>query len=106
MGYMSSTGVGTLVPSKENMNGVGVLIPLKNGTKVPPPEKYANGAGVLTPLTYYHADGTKVPASIFFKKNKLKKIGNSDFLCRQLTKLEKDFIEHIEYNMKKLKGKT
>ena len=60
MEYMHS-GVGTLVPSKGN-NGVGVLTPLdiqKNGTEVPAP-KYLNN----------------------YKENKLKKIGNSDFLIK------------------------
>jgi len=71
MEYMSSTGVGTLVPSREN-NGAGVLTPLSNrmdGTEVPTPEKYANGAGVLTPsnggetlVSSDNDNGTKVPA--------------------------------------------
>ena len=110
MGYMSSVGVGTSVPSKR----------YKNGTEVPAPEEMEIGVGVLTPLDI-QKNGTEVPAPKYlnnYKENKLKKIGNSDFLIKlmkdlylkertkdELTKIEQDFIEQIEYSTKKLKGK-
>jgi len=46
-------GAGTLVPSENReMLGVGTSVPsssiIKNGTKVPAPEKSKNGMGILT----------------------------------------------------------
>ena len=97
MGYMNN-GVGTLVPS------IGTEISVLSN-------RYINETKVSTPKERNND-----------KENELKKIGISDFLIKltkvkqvylyfkertkdELTKVEKAFIEQIEYSAKKLKGK-